>query len=202
MLASFIIDYLEEHHLPCSYFFFQNGNQLKRSLSALLRSLSYQIAGHLPWFRKELLQALDTGFNIQVAESRLIWQEVFKNILFKTNHEQPVFFVVDALDECDQAKSLVKLLADLPASGMPIRLLLISRPTQLLSLEFENIRHSTRLDSLLIDNYDSDLRRYVHEEMKTMRGDPIFKERMKTRILEKAEGSFLWASLVLEEILR
>ncbi|KAL2221578.1 hypothetical protein M432DRAFT_587555 [Thermoascus aurantiacus ATCC 26904] len=202
VLASFVINYLKEHDLPCSYFFFQYGDQLKKSLSTLLKSLSYQIANHLPMFRKSLLHMLDSGFNIQRAESRLIWQKVFTNNLFKIDHNQPVFCVVDALDECEQAKSLVRLLADLPAAKMPIRLLLVSRPTQLLSLEFEKIRDSVRLDLFSMDNSDSDIQRYVNEEMKTMRGDPTFKERMKTRILEKAEGNFLWVSLVLEEILQ
>lgn len=165
MLASFVINYLKEHDLPCSYFFFQYGDQLKKSLSTLLKSLSYQIANHLPMFRKSLLHMLDSGFNIQRAESRLIWQKVFTNNLFKIDHNQPVFCVVDALDECEQAKSFVRLLADLPAAKMPIRLLLVSRPTQLLSLEFEKIRDSVRLDLFSMDNSDSDIQRYVNEEM-------------------------------------
>lgn len=46
-----------------------------------------------------------------------------------------------------------------------------------------------------------DLRMYVEEEMATMHGDEEFKYEIATQLVRKADANFLWANLVLTEVL-
>ena len=47
-----------------------------------------------------------------------------------------------------------------------------------------------------------DLQMYVQEEMASMHGDEEFKHAIAKQLVRKADGNFLWASLVLTEVLQ
>ncbi|MCJ1392169.1 hypothetical protein MMC18_005036 [Xylographa bjoerkii] len=134
--------------------------------------------------------------------SKSIWQKLFMSALFKTPMVRPIYLIVDALDECETATSLLKLFADTPASAALIRVIFLSRDNQSLSTIFETTWKSMPVTTLSINESQDDLRLYVTEELKSMRGDPGFKMRVAAEIFEKADGNFLWVHLVLREVLQ
>jgi pimeloyl-ACP methyl ester carboxylesterase len=202
VLTSFIVDRFQALGLRCAFFFFRFGDQMRNNINTLLLSLAYQIASSEPSYRQRLLQVLGEGLNFQRSTTHLIWQKLFVSSLLKTTISEPIYIAIDALDECETSPLLLKLLADLANAKAPIRILLVSRKTQQLLSAFEKLSKTLTLDQLSFDSQQTDLKLYVREEMNSMRGDSAYRERITSRILEKAVGNFLWAHLVVREVLQ
>ncbi|MCJ1398925.1 hypothetical protein MMC11_002126 [Xylographa trunciseda] len=202
VLAAFVVQHLQNLNHNSSFYFFRSEDQTKRTVSGFLRSIAYQISGDVPEFRRRLLQMIDAGLNITKANYKSIWQKLFISALFRLPIAKPVYIVVDALDECEMPTSLVKLFADISASMAPIRVICFSRDNQLLSTIMNTARKAVPVTTLTVDDSRDDLRLYITEEIKSMRGDPGFKERVAAGILERADGNFLWVHLIVKEIVQ
>ncbi|MCJ1438602.1 hypothetical protein MMC27_007992 [Xylographa pallens] len=202
VLAAFVVQHLQNLNYNCSFYFFRFGDQTRRTVSGFLQSIAYQISDGVPDFRRRLLQLIDDGLNITKASSKSVWQKLFMSTLFKLPIIKPVYLVVDALDECEMPTLLLKLFADIPASMVSIRMIVFSRDNQSLSTTFESALEAVPITTLSVDGHRDDIRLYVTEEIKYMRGDPTFKKRVAAEIIEKANGNFLWVHLVINEILQ
>jgi WD40 repeat protein/pimeloyl-ACP methyl ester carboxylesterase len=202
VLTSFVVNHFRNLGLRCAFFFFRFGDQTRNSTSTLLMSLAYQIACFEPLYRQRLLRMLDEGLNFQRSATHLIWQRLFVSSLLKLTLSDPIYIAIDGLDECETSPLLLKLLADIANSNVPVRILVVSRKSQQLSGAFEKLSKTVTVDSLSLDSQHTDLKLYVAEEMNSMRGDSTYRERITSRILEKAMGNFLWAHLVVKEILQ
>jgi WD40 repeat protein len=202
VFASSVISHLRENGANCAFHFFRFGNESHNSLTSFLISIAYQFAERLPAYRKRLIQMFKQGLTLQKSAPRLVWQKLFTSTLFKMEFADPLYLVVDGLDECDASTLLLKLFADVPRSQCKICLLLVSRKTQTLNTAFERLSKSVVVETFSVDEVDEDIRMYVEEEMESMRGDQGFKDRITERILTKADNNFLWASLVLNEVLQ
>ena len=203
-LSSFVVRHLKEANRACQFYFFRYGDQTKRSTNALLRSLAYQIACYAPEYRRRLVRMSEDGLSFEKAEARLLWQRLFVSALFKTSFSTPLYWIVDALDESDSPQSILNLLSTLKASEAPLRIMIVSRKSQSLSMAFERLAETHRVGILSADDTVQDLRAYVNKEMeyiRPMHGSPGFKEHVVQKILSMAEGNFLWVHLVLKEIL-
>ena len=116
----------------------------------------------------------------------------------------PLYWVIDALDESESPNALLELLQSLSVFRTPIRVLIASRKTEPLSLAFERLSVSVPVDLIqrkVQQETSSDIRMYVQEELKCMRGIEGLKLQVTGNILSRADGNFLWPHLVLEEIL-
>ena len=79
---------------------------------------------------------------------------------------------------------------------------MLSRSTQSLSSGFEKLSKRLQVSHYPLKNIEEDLRIYVVEEMASMHGDEEFRSSITKELVRKANGNFLWASLVLNEVLR
>ncbi len=201
VLSSFIIQHLIDNNLRVAFYFLRFGDHLKNNISVLLVSIAYQIAAALPEYRRRLVRLFDEGLSVQKCTPRLLWQKLFVSTLFKISLEEPLYLVIDGLDECENSPLAVKLLAGIVSSAVPIRALLVSRATQLLTAAFDKTSKVVEIQNMSIDGIENDLQAYLKEEMIAMHGDESFKKRIEHRILQKADGNFLWISLVLQDIL-
>jgi WD40 repeat protein len=202
VLASSIIQTAQESDFDSIFFFFRFGDQVKNNLNTLLLSLAYQIAGTLPEYRRRLLRLFDDGLNVQKSAPRLLWQKLFISTFFKLSLARPLLIVIDGLDECDSSSLFLNFLEDFHAFSGSIRILVLSRSTQSLSSGFEKLSKRLQVRYHPLENMKEDLRMYVEEEMATMHGDEEFKYAIATQLVRKADGNFLWANLVLTEVLR
>ena len=202
VLASYLIRHLEEVGVLRQFFFFKHGEQTKRSIHTFLRSLAYQIASEVPEYRTLLSKMAGDVNTLEKAEARSLWQKLFKTGLLTLRLSQPLYWVVDALDECDTPQQLINMLSDITTSQTSIRILLVSRRTQALALNLQRIAERLNVDVSSVDNPASDLRQYVAKEMEYVPGRPDFKREISERILEKADGNFLWVHLVVMSITR
>ena len=199
VLSSFVIDHLAQMGLPCHYFFVRFGDQRKRSVAMLLRSLALQVAQSLPGFRQGILRLVEKATNLDNADAQTIWNRVFKSVLLKSRHHVPLYWVLDGLDESDDPRLLLKLLADVENSLMPVRILIVSRRTQELVLSFQRLSNAVQLDMVFFESNPHDIRSFIQQEL-DVSGDDDFQLYVKQQILARARGNFLWVNLAVQKI--
>lgn len=204
VLSTHIISHLLSSNLGCQYFFFKFGDQTKRSISTLLKSISWQLARDVPAFRRILVELSAEGISFEKSDSVLIWQRLFEAGLFELELDRPLYWVIDALDESESPKALLDLFRTLSNSITPIRVFVISRKTEPLFLAFGRLSGSVDVDFIEKDESSHnlvDIQMLVEKEMKHMRGSQDLKQQVTQSIMSRAGGNFLWVRLVLEEIL-
>lgn len=204
-LASFIVDYLRQtkSEEQCQHYFFLSNDQQKKSVSYFLRMLAFQIAQSNELFRTSLLALHeDSGIFFGEMKAHIIWEKLFEGTLFKINLGFPLYWILDALDEADSPSLVANLLSKIE-SVTPIKILLISRMTQALSIPLHNsvASFSVREDRLSKDDNYHDIQAYVdHIVRQSLPGDRIFQMEVAEEVLAKASGSFLWVKLALDSI--
>ena len=190
VLSSFIINSLVEQGASCQYFFIRFGDHKKRLLSSLLLSIAYQIAQVVPEFRPQILHLLDETTSFENASPRTIWERVFKPTMLKMKDLKPIYWIIDGLDEADDARKVVKLLLDIPLSSVPLRILLVSRPLSGVEAILRKVSGASYLGSICIEGHPQDLDYYMREEL-FMPGAADYKENVIRRVVEKAQSNFL-----------
>lgn len=204
--ASHVINHLIDERRHCAYYYFRSGDQVKNNLTLFLLSIAFQLATISPHFRRKLCRIADEGFDRNKAGYKLLWKKLFVLNFLKTDMKEPIYIVVDGLDELDSAlaKELIsKLFVELAECKQPLRLLMVSRLTPEIESAMDRLGRHLRepLKRLPIDGNKADLEVYVQEEMADMCGDDAFKQLTISRVLNKADGNFLWVHLVVQEIL-
>lgn len=206
--TSHVIDHLRDAGSHCAYYYFRSGDQVKNNLTIFLLSIAFQIASVNAEYRRKLCRIADDGFNVGKAGYKMLWKKLFTSTLLKIHLKGPLHLVIDGLDELDLAmtKELVsKMFVDFSDTNQPIRLLLVSRPIPDIESVIDRLARHLRPPNILrrmaLNGSEADLELYVEEEMQSMFGDDAFKQETATRVLQKAEGNFLWVHLVVREIL-
>ncbi|KAI4263424.1 MAG: hypothetical protein L6R42_001427 [Xanthoria sp. 1 TBL-2021] len=203
VLSAYVITALQQRNLAPQYFFFYFGDQHKRSVANLLRSFACQIAKENRPFRRGLLDLSKQGLRVDKADASVIWHKVYENLLFKMEHRQPFFWVIDALDECESPKLLLDLIRTCSSSSVPLRIFIASRQTESIQMGVAKASRSlrlTKLEKYSLDHNAQDIQRLVEQEVDHMRGSEQIKNLVIQKILTRAEGNFLWTRLILEEI--
>ncbi|GAW17446.1 hypothetical protein ANO14919_069030 [Xylariales sp. No.14919] len=199
VLSSFVINYLVEQGVHCQYFYIHFGDRTKRTLSLLLRSIVYQIAEADSKFLHQIMDLKEEAIDIENTDPRVIWQRIYKSILFKSKGSKPTYWVIDGLDEAENPQAMLKLFHDLSLSPAPIRVLITSRKTSDLETAMMRIPEALYFGEIRVEGHIDDLRCYVSQEL-TMSGTPEFKHHIITRILEGAQDNFLWVRLAVEKL--
>lgn len=202
IMSAYLIRHFKQMGSACQFFFFRFGDQTKRSLSALLRSLAFQIAEQVPKYRRALLNLSNNGIRLERSDARTIWQKLFVSTLFKLDLTTPLYWILDAIDESDSSQSLFELLSKLSSSRTSVRLIMISRRNVRLSSAFSRLAGSVSVDIISMDDNLVDIRLYVENEMQYMHGSVEFRSRVSHKILKSAERNFLWVHLATSEILQ
>ena len=202
-LSAHMITHLRNSDVPCQYFFFKFDEPSKRSLSSFIRSIAYQVAKDVPEFQRCLMDLVMGNTRLEKADSLLIWKKLFESTLLNLNLTTPLYWIIDALDESESPKALLELLHSIGHSRAPIRVLIFSRKTEPLFLAFRRLPSSLSVQLLDKDGTDFntlDIHSLIDEEIQHMRGSDELRQRIAQSVKSRAQGSFLWARLVLEEI--
>ncbi|KAL8999139.1 MAG: hypothetical protein Q9169_001918 [Polycauliona sp. 2 TL-2023] len=147
---------------------------------------------------RALHEATGLTFNTQDQTIKLIWETVFEGIIFKMRFQQPLYWILDAIDEADQHLLLVNYLSKMQPIS-PVGVFFASRPIKIPTLSYGDTPPMT-LFLAENDTYD-DIRTYVHRSVENVLPDNKELQNDVTRqILEKASGSFLWVRLALETL--
>jgi hypothetical protein len=194
VLSSFIINSLVEQGLCCQYFFIRFGDRKKRTLSLLLRSIAYQIAQQVPGFLQKVTELADEAVDFETADPKTIWERIFKSLLFKMEDEQPLYWVIDGVDEADDTRATIRLLSDITMSSMPIRILLLSRETSETATGLKKIPKGLHQGTISIGGQLEDLRCHITQEL-SMPGSSELMESIVQRIVEGSQSNFLVSTI-------
>ena len=186
-----------------SYFLWNAGGILQKSLHGLLQSLLYDILGENP----ALVCTLCSSRFGQLAARHTNWSlreliEGFKRLSTETGSKKFCFFV-DGLDELDgDHMDVIRTLRDLVSSPR-IKLCFSSRPWTIFLNAFPKAR---RL--ILEHNTQPDIKTYVDEKFiqderyhQLAKSDERYKK-LPQQIVQNANGVFLWVVLVVAQLLR
>ncbi|KAK0702879.1 hypothetical protein B0T21DRAFT_416756 [Apiosordaria backusii] len=204
ILSSFVVNHLKQLRMPCHYFFIRFTDQKKRGLSLMLRSLASQLANSNPGYADKLRELEAAGIDVKTAHFRNLWQWLFRQTLFRMNLSQPLYLIIDGLDEADSPGALIKLLADLQLTNIPIRVLIMSRKTHEISTRFQRLARQVHLDSMRADGNPADFLSHIRHELvlggsETHQGGG-YQAEITAKLLERARGSFLWIHLAVKII--
>lgn len=192
---------MKQGGLPCAYYFFRYGDSRKRSPGSLLQSLIYQIAQELPTFRQSLVTMNDYGVDIEKMSPQMIWDRIFTGVLFKIEAANPIYVIIDALDESDSINTIMGFFQSIEMSQIPLRLLVTSRKIPDITTALDRIAPASLLIRLSSSDNLNDIRIYAESEMEYMHGDLKFQQEVLEAIISRAEGNFLWVTLAIKEIL-
>lgn len=198
VLCSQVVCDLQRENLRCSYFFFKHGNDVNASIAGCLRALAYQMAkSDEAILRKVLEMEQDTVPCVQWDEGTT-WRKLFLGCIFKLSKPLPQFWVIDALDECQKFSTFLKLIKEVPPY---IRIFLTSRSTTeaqqwLISLGSLVEPYHVQSEDIL-----HDLGTFIDSKMSYLPVSSGSNQlKLREKLLNKSSGSFLWVTLILQEL--
>ncbi|OBT38924.1 hypothetical protein VE00_10715 [Pseudogymnoascus sp. WSF 3629] len=223
MIATFLVDELKERTQYSesdlfAFFFCDNKDERQRTATAVLRSLLVQLLRQQPLFfnyiqpeyekyGKEKFQGV---FCLDFGALWMVFEAILRDLA-----KRSIFIIIDALDECeDESKSnLVKELHNFfdPNSRnnkgksntlvQLVKIIIVHRPESSIEKGFSHGTLPLEVDSGLINH---DLSKFIIEKTKKLQLDLELDSSKTDQICDalqrKAEGTFLWVSLVLEEM--
>ncbi|RYP43640.1 hypothetical protein DL768_009815 [Monosporascus sp. mg162] len=184
--------------VTASFFFNARGDDLEKSTAGMYRSLLLQLLETLP----DLQEVLDTpDLVLRHQRPSFTWEtEMLCNLFVEAIErlgQRPLTCFIDALDECseDQVRTMIEDFENLGQhsfdTGAKLYICFSSR-----HYPHINIQHGRQL--ILEDQigHGQDLEKYVRSKLTA--GTGKFVEDIRTEILQKAAGVFMWAVLVVD----
>ncbi|KAK7996347.1 hypothetical protein PG991_015814 [Apiospora marii] len=200
VLTAHVIKYLESCNGDCSYYFFKHNNKEASSASALIRSLACQMAETNPLIRQELLAMVSEAEFLNKNDENSVWKTIFLKRILRLDFHQPHYWIIDALDESPNYESVLQLVTRIQRT-LPLKIFITSRPLTLFDRLSNQDRLSFVADFVTKETTTEDIRLFLHANSQLL---PVEGEDSRLnlieKIVEKSNGSFLWASLVSKEL--
>ncbi|WYZ39544.1 hypothetical protein EsH8_III_001458 [Colletotrichum jinshuiense] len=207
MLMCGIIDDLERSGHKPVYFFCQATDTRLNSAPAVLRGLIYLLLDREPSLISYVRQAYDHAGR-QLFEDSNAWYAISKmlfSILEKLNGCSTCI-LIDALDECDTDLSqLLDLIIEISTSSR-VKLIVSSRNQVNIMRKIQQIECRKRLSLELKENANQVSQAvnayidYCVSELDEIQDDALLQVRIRDEMRRKASGTFLWVSLVIQEL--
>lgn len=214
-LSANIITFLKERcptaqetsHTSVGYFFFKDDNPNTRSFHKALCDLSFQISKSDPVYHR-YLATIESHERINTLESawRLLFVDFF---LKKRNAASTVYILFDALDEAFEEErrdflSLAKDLYEYP-DQQHLQVVFVARPhvadqlVEGLEVEIPTIHVTTQKNSHDINSY---ILASIKKSVILRRVSAKLRQEILDKLSAGADGMFLWANLMLQELLK
>ncbi|KAL2194361.1 hypothetical protein P885DRAFT_71427 [Corynascus similis CBS 632.67] len=178
-----------------SFFFCQGTDTALSNATAVLRSLIWLLLLQQPYLISHLLQKYkESGANFFRDQNAFIaLSEAFRNML-KDPQLSPVYFAVDALDECTQGRSD---LIDLISTSLSLSQRLKDPGTN----PSDASRSLVELDTQLLQGPVNAFINHKLMELKHKEGyDDDVLAKVSHEVHQRAESTFLWVALVFKEL--
>ncbi|KAJ4200308.1 hypothetical protein NW759_015885 [Fusarium solani] len=193
-----------EGALLLSFFFHGRGSELQKTPLGLFRSLLHQLLRQVPDALQDFMATFQQRCET-VGKPGEKWQwhprelpRLFESSLPKVLRTRLVWLFVDALDECGQ-KNAVKLVREfksllqgLPSTGSQFHICFTCRHYPILD-------QACQFEICLEDENRQDISTYVRAQLSVSR--ELTASTIPDLITRHAQGVFIWAYLVVEQIL-
>ena len=203
--SAFAVHYTHYNWRVAANLFCRSNMNTFNDPSMVLQTLAFQLACHLPDYRKNLLRTLPKN---KAALEKLTEDELFETLLGPNiantvdGGQETMAIVVDGLDECGtpERNALARLLAK-RAPGLPrwLRVLVLARRTPAV-LQSMSSAAQIELDSRAPQNR-ADIRAYFVQRLEPRFGqDPQWNASLDA-LTDRSEGVFLYAEMMSEMLL-
>ncbi|KAK4656869.1 HNWD NOD-like receptor pc16 [Podospora pseudocomata] len=194
------------HCRNLAYFFCQATDSRINNAIAVLRGLIYLLAHQQPRLISHVRKYTDAGKSLSDANAWFVLSDILGGMLGDPNLK-PTCLVVDALDEC--VIDLPKLLDFIVCiSSDRIKWLLTSRNETIIEKKLKSNNARTRLSLELKENamevklsHAVDV--YIDDKLsglEALQDDALLKDQVRDILHNKANGTFLWVALVVQEL--
>lgn len=203
--------YASQKRLAAS-FFFSRRDIYRRTTRHFFSTIATQFLFSIPEIRPVMLAVLEED---SMIPSKVLREQMQKLLLEPLSSGlkhagSPFLVIVDALDECDDARLVVELVSLLVqlvrSSPLPLRLLITSRPEPWLQAHFRQPDVTSITIALEIESFtvEDDIRSFLQyalnqvyqEHLQVMQNGPWPSPEDLDRIVEKASGLFIFALTV------
>jgi hypothetical protein len=219
-LMKYIVDHPQTHSMlskwagpdilvTASFFFWNSGTTLQKSHAGLLRSILLEVLQQrqdlIPFAFPDLSQLLSEEHSMNKASAPVSAEldKAFLLLIRQKNLPVKLAFFIDGLDEYNgDHTEMASFLKTIAATYTNVKLLISSRPIPAYDVAFSGLPR-LRLQDLTHD----DIKLYVqsgikdHYRMRTLfEFEPDKAVLLMLRLIEKAEGVFLWVKLVVQSL--
>ncbi|KAF7171564.1 hypothetical protein CNMCM5623_003939 [Aspergillus felis] len=195
-----------------SYFFCQGTDQTRNSATTILRSLIWQLLVQQPSLISHLRdQRRNAGAPLLRGERAFyVLSDALRSML-EDPGLSPVYFAIDALDECDRKtpglEQLLRLIDTSLALCSKVKWLLSSRPDVLVHADgkdFKDLHASTVSVTLDPRRLEGPVNAYIDHKLDSMKGkagyDTDTLAQLSDEIRQRAMSTFLWVALAFKEL--
>ena len=203
--SAFAVHYTHYNWRVAANLFCRSNMNTFNDPSMVLQTLAFQLACHLPDYRKNLLRTLPEN---KAALEKLTEDELFETLLGPNiantvdGGQETMAIVVDGLDECGtpERNALARLLAK-RAPGLPrwLRVLVLARRTPAV-LQSMSSAARIELDSRAPQNR-ADIRAYFVQRLEPRFGQDSQWNASLDALTDRSEGVFLYAEMMSEMLL-
>ena len=195
--ASSLIKYFQSQPEQVVLYFFCRSTDAEKSFTtSIARTLVWQLLQAEPAMYSHLAPIYNRSGR-QIADSEVLVFEIFDTVLRHTTSLELVI-IIDALDECYDASSLIALLTSTQKLGTSsIKLLITSRDDPDLVDQLSFCASQIKLQ----DN-NAPLEKYVSKQIQELKLPITEKQRedIRTTITTGSSGLWLFAKLIIEEL--
>jgi Cdc6-like AAA superfamily ATPase len=207
VLATSLVDELESTMrntpgMAFVYFFCDNKDENRKLATSILRSFISQLLR-----QTRLFQHVEDDFkqgNGFLTSFEALWRIV--TCILRDPGSENVFLLIDALDECDEGsrKILLGALRKLfKSSDIPVKLKIVLTCRREDDIQ-EKLKQCATFLAVDQGKANADLTRFISNKCKEISEEKTWPDNLQkyvqTILVEKAGGTFLWASLVLKEL--
>ncbi|EAW20787.1 NACHT and WD40 domain protein [Aspergillus fischeri NRRL 181] len=195
-----------------SYFFCQGTDQTRNSATTILRSLVWQLLVQQPSLISHLRdQRRNAGAPLLRGERAFyVLSDALRSML-QDPCLSPIYFAIDALDECDRKTpgldQLLQLIDSSLALSSKVKWLVSSRPEVLVHAggkQLKDIHASTVSVTLDPRRLEGPVNAYIDHKLDSMKGkdgyDTDTLAQLSHEIRQRAMSTFLWVALAFKEL--
>jgi hypothetical protein len=209
MISTYLVDELEERArispaMTFAYYFCDNKDEKRNTATAIVRGLLLQLLRQHHNFFRYIQPEFDLMKDGLFDHFDALWQILCK--ILGDFKEGEIYVLIDALDECEKSTqgALLSELGRLftssrTARAANIKFLVTGRPE--IDDELSNIGRYLRIDSTKVN---ADLSAFIQNRVSDLSRkkmySPHLEQAVHDALITKAEGTFLWASLVLRDL--
>lgn len=200
VLASHLIRLYEDAAEVCTYFCFRYNIAILRSPQSLLRSFAFQMAERDIESCKQLFRLCEQGVKVLDSKVGVIWKRLFVDTLLKIRAERPVYWIIDALDECDVSERTIFLnfLTELSRSSSCFKTVILSRYCRDIATKLQQI--SVPAEEITTDENAADIRLFARERIERSPSLAGLAPRILPHIIDQSRGCFLWVCKTLDSL--
>lgn len=200
---------LEDDGTAVAYFFVQATNSALNNGTAILKAIIHHLCSIRPHLISYLRKKYDTvGSSVFHNHSGFYTLKSILEEILEDTQSGKNYILIDGLDECEEdLEPLLKLVSGCVSKHDKTKWLLASRNDidvieRILSEKEDVSRLSLDLGSNAA-NVSTSVKSYVHHklsELHCLKSHEALRTEFCETLIEKSEGTFLWVSLVMEEL--